>query len=164
VTRAVRIVGCGRWAMSDDQAGLLVAESLRRARIADVAVILDEVPGAGMVDESLGEVELLVIVDAGRADERHPAGRFERIEYRPGLLGSPLVSELDTHGLGVAAGLDLAATLGLLPPRVWIYVIFGTSFRRGMECSAAVEAALPDLAQCIERDLAGWVEARSCMS
>jgi len=164
VNTPVRIVGCGRWAMGDDQAGLLAAEGLRDASLPDASVTLEEAPGAGLADESLGEVELLIVIDAARADCRHPAGSFRRVDHRACGLGISTVSGIDTHTLGVTGGLDLAAALGVLPSQVWIYVIFGQSFDRCLTASAAVGWAVPRLVRRIKRDVARWVEARLCTS
>ena len=160
----VRIVGCGRWAMGDDQAGLTVADCLRRKNLPGTAVLIEEAPGAGLADESLGEVELLVIIDAARAGCRHPAGSFRRIDYPEGLRGISAASGVDTHSLGVAAGLELAAALGVLPAHVWIYLIFGASFDRALTPSSEVEAAIPRLVERVEQDITQWVEVRSCTS
>jgi hydrogenase maturation protease len=150
--------------MGDDQAGLMVAERLHRKNLPDTTVALEEAPGAGLADETLGETELLLVIDAARADCRHPAGSFLRINYGQHPRSVSAVSGVDTHTLGVAAGLELADALGLLPTHVWIYVIFGDLFDRCMTVSGAVEAAIPRLVRRIERDATQWIEARSCTS
>lgn len=155
----VRIVGCGRWSMGDDQVGLVVAERLREWGIPRAVVVLDEAPGSELAS-GLGEgVKLLVIVDAAGADEHHPAGSSERIDYRerPEILAAR--SRGDTHSFSVDAGLELAETLGLLPDDVWIYAIFGTIFDRRLGMCPATEAGIAPLVQRIHRDVTRWLVA-----
>jgi hydrogenase maturation protease len=160
----VRIVGCGRYSMGDDQAGLIAADGLRKRRLPGVAVVSEEVPGSTLAAGLPTDVELLVIVDAARANADHPAGSHRRIVHG-GHEPVVLTKVRDnTHSLGVDMGLELAAALGTLPTCVWIYVIFGEYFGRSMEVGQAVRAGIPAFLNRIERDVRQWVENRPCMS
>lgn len=95
----VRIVGCGRWSMGDDAAGLLTAEELQRRNIANVRVVFDEAPGANLAGESDDKAELLIIVDAAREDGTHTAGRWSKFIVADEALGhgSPVSVRASKH-------------------------------------------------------------------
>ena len=145
--------------MGDDQAGLIVAERLRESQIPGTEVFGVEAPGSGLLEEPLDAVRLLVIIDAARADQRHPTGTSQRLEYReqPAIL-SPN-TRCQTHGLGVDTGLELAASLGLLPDHVWIFVVFGRRFERCAVLSDEVATGIGPLTDRVERDILGWLAA-----
>ena len=159
---AVRIVGCGRWSMGDDRAGLAAADLLQQRALPRTVVELDEAPGGNLATESLEGVELLIVVDAARADERHPAGTLLRFDYRDGPPISAPQRQGNTHGLSVDTGLELADALGVLPPHVWIYAIFSDDFDRKMVMGEAIESGVVRLADRIERDVRDWLGAGSC--
>ena len=107
----VRIVGCGRQLMGDDQAGLLVADRLRDSDLLHTTVVCDEAPGSELAVGLDEAVELLIVVDAAPADATHAPGSFVRIDYRAHperLINS---ARGDTHSLSVAHGLELAGAL-----------------------------------------------------
>ncbi|MBU0717362.1 MAG: hydrogenase maturation protease [Planctomycetes bacterium] len=153
---SVRIVGCGRSSLGDDRAGLVVAERLLGLGMPDTVVTGDEVPGAAFMMEQDKDVGLLIVVDAAPADDSRPAGSFARIDYRqhPDMLGAR--SQGSTHTLDVEVGLRLADSLGALPGQVWIYVIFGTQFDRGLELTPAVENGIAPFVERIAADVRSW--------
>ncbi len=155
----IRIVGCGRRSMGDDQAGLLVAERLWQMHLPRAEVVVDEAPGSELAGGLSEEVELLVVVDAALADAVHAAGSFERIDYRsnPQIIKSR--TRADTHSLSVATGLELAETLGLLPKTVWVYAIFGKDFTRRLDLCPETAAGIEPLAERIKSDLGNWPAA-----
>ncbi len=160
VTAAVRIVGCGRWSMGDDQAGLVVADRLLEKDLPRTVVVRDEAPGSELATGLSPDIGLLIIVDAAPADEKHPPGSSAHFDYRkqPDLLLPKACGS--THALSVDMGLELAETLGLLPKDVWIYAIFGKRFERGLGLSPATEAGIAPLVARIERDVRQWLVAR----
>ncbi len=158
---SVRIVGCGRSFMGDDQAGLLVARKLQQSTSLRADVFCDEAPGDRLAGELDENVELLVIVDAALADGNHPAGSSERIDYRTGADALTERLHGSTHTLGVVEGLKLAEVLGVLPRHVWIYVIFGTDFERRPHVSPTVGSEIVPLARRIESDVDHWLASRA---
>ena len=98
------------------------------------------------------------------ADGRHRAGSFTRIDYAASPPRLRAKAPCGTHTLGVEAGLELARTLGALPGNVWIYVIFGREFDRGLEMGQAVRGGVARLVERIENDVRAFVEALSCTS
>jgi len=148
--------------MGDDQAGLIVAERLRRCRLPDTSVLQTEAPLADLADQPGGPADLLVVVDAAHADQQHPAGTVCRIDYRGGApMLCPKLSAT-THTLGVDAGLELAAGLGVLPEQVWLYVVFGGVFERGLELSKPMAGAIDPLVERIAGDVQAWRQRRPC--
>jgi len=145
--------------MGDDQAGLAVADRLLERHLPSTVVVRTETPGSELAAEPGGEVRLLIIVDAAPADENHPAGSFELLNYRkrPGAF-SERAQYGGTHGLGVCSGLKLAEALGQLPKDdVWVYAVFGSSFERRLELSAPVAAVIEAVVDRIECDVQRWL-------
>ena len=163
-TLRVRVVGCGRWSMGDDRAGLIVAERLRESCAGRASIVASEDPVDALTDPAVAATDLLIVIDASPASPNHPPGAFQRIDYRTmrERIGKGLRS--DTHSLSVGTALELAEALGLLPPRVWIYVIFGMDFERELELSQRVAAGADELAEQIERDLRKLTAACPCTS
>lgn len=157
----VRIVGCGRWSMSDDRAGLLVAERLQGAALPDTVVRCTEDPLLELANDELLGVQLLVVVDAAPAAADHPPGTFASFRLDAFTLRST-ASGMDTHSLDVGASLLLAGSLGLLPDDVRLYVVFGAGFDRGWEASPPVSAAVPYMARRIEQDVREWLGLMPC--
>lgn len=150
--------------MADDSAGLEVARLLALRALPEATVLVEESSGAAIAEMDPRETGLLVIVDAARASDGHPAGTSLRLDYfddRHRLAWAPTAN---THALGVAEGLELAAALGNLPGRVWVYVLLGENFERAMTRSAAVDRAIPDLVNRIEHDVRDWLATRPCTS
>ncbi len=154
----IRIVGCGRWSMGDDQAGLALAQLLADREIEHCSITLDESPGSGLACECLDPIDLLIVIDAAHADAEHHTGSMLRLDYHRdrGLFGNTF--ESTTHDLGVPAGLELADALGVLPSQVWLYAIFGDNFLRSGNLGNAVMTALPTLAGQVESDVQEWLE------
>jgi hydrogenase maturation protease len=148
--------------MGDDRAGLATAELLRQRGLPRTVVELDEAPGGNLATESPEGVELLIVIDAARADERHPRGTLGRFDYRKGPPIAAPERQGNTHGLSVDTGLELADTLGVLPKHVWIYVLFGDEFDRKMDAGGAIDSGVVRLADRIERDVREFLGAGSC--
>ena len=140
----IRVIGVGCEARGDDAVGLLVARLLRPYAHADVEVCESAGDAGGLLDRLEG-AERVVLVDAARGDR--PAGTVERL---PAGI-APRSTATSTHGLGLAEALDLAGPLGLLPPLVQVYVVYGRRFEPG-PVSDAVVAGAERCAERIRRD------------
>jgi hydrogenase maturation protease len=143
--------------MRDDQAGLLVAQQLGKRGLQSTAVVCAEAPGDELIPECAQDVDLLVVIDAARADADHPPGSFARFDYRDGPALVSTGSRYNTHTLSVDAGLELAAALGVLPERVWVYAVFGRDFQRGFYLDPDVATCVDSLVARIETDIADWL-------
>jgi hydrogenase maturation protease len=140
----IRVIGMGAEDRGDDAAGLLVARLLRTA--APPGVQVHESSGdAGGLLELVEGADRLVLVDAARG-----GGAPGTVECVPltAALRSPVHS---THGLGLAEALGVATQLGILPPLVRMYVVYGRSFDPG-PVTAEVAAGVGAAADLILRD------------
>lgn len=93
---------------------------------------------------------LAVVVDAVHAHPPSPGKvhRFEATELRPPG------GQASSHGLGLGEAVDLGAALGRLPERLVIYAVEGAEFTFGVGLTAAVDAAVPKVADGIRQELA----------
>ncbi len=144
------VIGIGNEFRGDDGAGLLVARRLRG------------VTGSGTkVAESSGEAtelmslwtgaELVVLVDAVHSGSA--PGRIFRFVIPGDMIPKALFPGHSTHAFGVMEGIELAKTLGSLPPQVIVYGIEGATFEAGAAISPEVEEAAVEVAERIVRDL-----------
>lgn len=152
----VLIIGCGRWLRLDDQVGLVVAESLRRSAPPGCRVLLTEAPAAD-IPGRLNGVELVVLVDAARSNDRHPPGSTERLDFAEHRAHLRSRADTDTHCLSVDLGLSLASEMGWLPSTVWIYAIAADDCGHGEELTPRVAAAAKEAARRIMDDIAAWM-------
>lgn len=164
----VRIVGCGCSHRRDDQVGLRVAQALVDNGDANIAVDVCEAPGADLLTE-LTDVELLIIVDAARANGAIQPGEWRRLVIRDDgadacltplveMFGNPPES---SHLLGVRDALCLGDELKLLPENVWVYAIAAVDFGYGDQLSKAVDDAVAEAATRILTDVNDWLERRN---
>jgi len=166
------VIGVGTRYRGDDAAGLAVAQLVAAARtVADVIEYDGEPTGllalwegadavwiadAAVFDAPPGVVRRLVVAGADSpAPDSPPSG-----PSAPGC-GAPTGEQpfaglrgTSTHALGVADALGLAATLGLLPPRVVIYAIRGHDFSPGNDLAPPVAAAAREAAALVAADVA----------
>ncbi len=143
--------------MGDDQAGLVVARRLAERHLPHVTVLATEAPTTVLADEDLVEIGLLLVVDSAPADGQHPAGSSARLDYRRRPEALRAKPQVDTHSISVDAGLALASALDVLPPEVWIYVIFGERFECCLDMGAVVAAGVDPLVDRIECDVRDWI-------
>ena len=91
------------------------------------------------------------IVDA--VSSGSPAGVLHRFEAGDHPLPSALF-RVSTHRLGLAEALEIARTLGRLPPRVVVHGIEGVRFDPGLPLSPDVAAAAEQLTKTLVAKLA----------
>jgi hydrogenase maturation protease len=146
------IVCAGHAARGDDAVGPACAALLAR----------DGIPVHVCSGDALELLELfrsssaVILVDAIVTGARPPGFLYEDIA---GLSTfSDAARRFSSHGLGVAAALQLAQALGVCPPRVRLYGIEARSFEAGADMAPEVAAAVPELAA---RIAAAWRAASS---
>lgn len=150
------VIACGRRDCGHDALGPLVAERLEELHLPGVVVRVEEEPSVEVVDlfgdpQRGDAVELLVIVDAGRADHNNPVGTWLRIDYATEPDSLVCRGEMGTHAISVPEILKLARTLGVLPPTVWVYAGFGDGFEPGAstpEVTSELASVLSDVVAC----------------
>ena len=146
--RSARVVGLGT-PFGDDRCGWEVVSRLRNAL--PVGTRADATPDPLAVLDTEPEDELLIVVDACHG--AGPEGSVHRFEWPdPRLTADGGVS---SHGVRLAAALELAGVLGRLPPRVVVFAVEGHAAEPGAGLGRAVEAALPEVVARVLAELAG---------
>jgi hydrogenase maturation protease len=138
------VIGVGNPLRGDDAAGVRVARLLRGR-----AHVIEQSGEASALADALRQARAAYIVDAACGER---PGRVHRLDAAARPL-PPGMFTCSTHGLGVAEGVELARALGVLPPVCVVYAIEGARFETGAAMSAALEAALPAVAACIDEEL-----------
>jgi hydrogenase maturation protease len=135
--RRVLVIGVGNAYRRDDGVGLVVARRLRAEAPERVAVREESGEGAALIAAWEGADAVLVIdaVHSGQAP-----GTVQRLDAGERALPADLF-HLSTHAVSVADAVELARTLGQLPPRLVVYGIEGKDFEAGVGLSPEVEEA-----------------------
>lgn len=137
---SLRVLALGNRYRQDDGVGPWVARHLREAGL-EVLEVTDDL--TRLVEGLAGASEAWVVeaVVSGR-----PAGTLHVMEVGPEPLPS-VFERLSSHSFSLAEALELARTLGSLPPRTMIYGIEGLRFGLGEGLSPAVQEAAQVLLQ-----------------
>jgi hydrogenase maturation protease len=106
----IRIIGIGS-PFGDDAAGLEAARQLAAAPPPHTEVLAADRPGTTLID-LFDSVDAVILIDAAHSDA--PAGRIHDIDLH--ALRLHPVALVSSHDLGVVEVVQLAATLGRLPP------------------------------------------------
>jgi hydrogenase maturation protease len=139
------IIGCGNRERSDDGAGILVAEKLRK-----LGIEADTRPGeAADLIEAWKGVDDVILVDAVMTGAL--VGTVQEWDGRQALVSDKTTSS--THGLGVAEAIELARVLNRLPLRLQVYGIVGRRFELGTEISPEVQRAVEEVVRRIIADV-----------
>lgn len=93
---------------------------------------------------------LAIVVDATRTGD--PPGTIHRVDIATDPV--PVAATTSSHGAGVAQAVALARTLDALPDRLIVYGVEPGDLAMGEGLSPAVAAALPELVDRIEAELA----------
>ncbi len=142
----LRVLALGNRYRQDDGVGPWVARHLREAGL-EVYEVGDDL--TRLVEGLAGADEAWVVeaVVSGR-----PAGSLHVMEVGPEPLPS-VFERLSSHSFGLVEALELARTLGSLPPRTVIYGIEGQQFGPGEGLSPAVQEAAQALLQTLRTAL-----------
>jgi len=132
------VLGLGT-AFGDDHIGWEVVARLSAELLPGVRCCTTSDP-LSVIDAPVG-CELLIVIDACHG--AGPPGSVHRFEWPDARLVT--VGSTSSHGVGLAAALELAATLGRLPPKVVILSIEGVQGGPESQPSSTVEAAIPEL-------------------
>jgi hydrogenase maturation protease len=148
-TARVVVIGIGNLYRRDDAAGLVVAQRLRQQAAAGVTVIEHEGEPTALLDawKDAGAVILIDAVFSGAE-----AGTIHRLDAQADAIPQELF-RYSTHTMSVAEAIELARTLGLLPPRLVVYGIEGKDFSPGAGLSPEVESGIPELVERVLREL-----------
>lgn len=143
------VIGIGNPDRGDDGAGRAVARRLRGTLPRGVELLEHDGEATSLLACIEGK-EAVYLVDAcvsGAAP-----GTVRRFD----ASAEPLPREafdLSSHGLGLAAAVELGRTLGQLPGRCVVYAVEAASFDFGESLSPAVEAAIAEVAKRVRAEL-----------
>ncbi len=150
--RRALVVGVGRPRFGDDALGLEVAKKLQEPLAELARVVLDPSTGWEALD-AIGDEDLLILIDAAESSPRLPPGASCRLDYPESADAIADYKPRGTHTLSIDSMLQMAAALGRLPNKVWIYLVAGARFHPETDLSPPVAAAAEHLARRIEADL-----------
>lgn len=138
-TRRIAVVGVGNPERGDDAAGCLVVRRLRSELPPGIAVLQQSADVAELIQTLAGH-HAVFIIDAVQTGTAQP-GHVHRIDAQAGPLPAGC-SDVSTHGFGVREAIELARTLGRLPPTVVIFGIEVAEFTLGRPPTNAVAAGM----------------------
>lgn len=144
------VIGVGNRDRGDDAAGPEVARRLSAIGLAGVEII--ELSGeATALLARLEGAGAAILIDACRS------GAAPGAAHRFDVAEAPLPSGafgLSSHGFGLSEAIELARTLGTLPPRCIVYAIEGERFDIGAPISQSVLAAIDEVVERIKVEAA----------
>jgi hydrogenase maturation protease len=132
------VIGIGNPNRGDDGAGIEVARRVRAHEPQD-AVVRECSGEASCLLEVWQGRPRVILVDAASGSGR--PGTVHRFEAHKEPLPTSLL-HASTHSWGVAEAVEMARSLGQLPPYVVVYAVEGASFGPGRYLSPAVKRAV----------------------
>jgi hydrogenase maturation protease len=145
------VIGIGNIERGDDAAGRQVARLLRHM-LADKADIVELDGEASAIVSRLEGARNAWLIDACMS--KAPPGTVHRIDAARDAL--PLSSsDLSSHGFGLASAIELARTLGQLPPQTVVFAIEAESFEPGAPLTREVADATVVVADRIRSEIEG---------
>lgn len=143
------VLGIGSRDRGDDAVGPVVADRLRGTLPPDVEVG-ECSGGATELLTRLEGIGAVYLVDACRSDRA--GGTIQRLDARAVALPC-MTFGVSTHGFSVAEAIELARSLGDLPPLCVVYAVEGVSFAVGVPLSPPVAAAAVEVAERLRLEL-----------
>jgi hydrogenase maturation protease len=143
------VLGVGNPQRGDDGAGAAVATRLLRSRppgvevwhsTGDLVALLEAIEGRDRV----------IAIDAAKGHDA--AGRIHRFDASRRPLPAVLAAG-STHGLGLAAALELLRAQGRLPAEVVVYAIEGAAYDFGGPLAPPVERAVRTVERRVRTEL-----------
>jgi len=145
----VLVIGVGNPDRGDDGVGCAVATRLEAMGLPGVAVAHMNGEIAALI-ERMADESIVYLVDACQSGAL--PGKVRRIDAAREAL-PPESPAASTHGLGLAQAVELARTLGQLPPTCVLYAIEGAQFEVGAALSPVVERACAEVARRLRDEL-----------
>ncbi len=143
------VIGIGNLDRGDDGAGLEVARRMRARGPQEITVRECSGEASSLLEAFAGRSRV-ILVDAASGGGR--PGVTHRFEAHQKPLPTSLLNT-STHSWGVAEAVELARSLGQLPPCVVVYAIEGASFRPGRHLSAVVRRAVGRVVKRLVREI-----------
>jgi hydrogenase maturation protease len=146
MTRPAIVIGLGNPDRGDDAVGVLVARQVAAERLDVLALEFDDASEALDAWES---EDTVIVADAISSGGK--PGDLHVIDVVAQKLPAGNWSAGGTHALGLAAMLELARSLDLLPRRLVVVGVEAGQFDHGAPLSEAVKAAVPSAAEAVLR-------------
>jgi hydrogenase maturation protease len=145
----ILIIGLGNDYRRDDAAGLVTVRKLAMLVNGGMRIVEASGEGTALIEAWKG-VDFVILVDAV-----HSCGSPGSIHrFDPHLQPIPVrFFHYSTHAFSVAEAVELARTLGQLPPKLILYGIEGKEFESGIGLSTEVEQATEEVVRKIQEEL-----------
>ena len=134
----VRVIGIGNPDRGDDGIGLTVASEIAHQSSSAVDVLVSTADPSRLI-ERWGAADTVILVDA--VIDGHEPGTVSVFDAAIEALPSDCES-VSSHGMGVAAAVELARALGRLPEHLIVVGVTGSDFE-GVGLTSSVESAVP---------------------
>jgi hydrogenase maturation protease len=144
MSRPAIVIGIGNPDRGDDAVGVLVARRVAAERLDVLALEFDD-PSEAL--DAWDPEDTVVFADA-ISSGREP-GAIHVVDAREQRLPAGKWSTGGTHALGLAAVVELARSLDLLPRRLVVVGVEAGQFTHGAPLSEAVRAAIPAAADAV---------------
>lgn len=141
--KPVRIIGLGNELRGDDAVGLLAARRLRGLVGDRTEVVEAEMAGVEIVALMEG-ARAVILIDAARSGQ--VPGAIHRLDASVSPIGSTLFPH-SSHAINAVDALELARTLGTLPPTVIVYGVEAGDTGAGRPLSPRVARSLDDVVE-----------------
>jgi hydrogenase maturation protease len=138
----VLVVGIGHPDRGDDAVGPRVSERVRKLAPRDVEVTSLRGDMFALMERWHGADKVL-LVDAMRSGA--PPGTVRRIDV-DAEIGGEVTAFASSHSVDLHQAIELARSLGRLPPRLILYGVEAAHFELGEDLSVAVEQAVEQVA------------------
>lgn len=144
------LIGVGNEFRQDDGIGLAIVRQLKSQLPPEITTIEASGEGVALMEAWQG-FDRIYLVDAVASGS--PPGTIHRIDAQQQSVPTQFFN-YSTHAFSVAEAVELARSLGQLPPQVVLFGMEGERFRMGVGFSDAVTQAIPQLLEQIMRELA----------
>lgn len=138
---SVLIIGVGNEFRGDDGAGLVVSRRLKALDLKGVRFVEIEGDGTAVMAAWKG-ADAVILVDAVYSGAG--PGTVHRLEAHARPVPGTFFHR-STHAINLADAVELARSLGELPPHLVVYGIEGRSFEAGAGLSPEVERAVQEV-------------------
>jgi hydrogenase maturation protease len=151
VPNTALLIGVGNPFRGDDGVGSVVIRRLRSQILPGFTIMEETGDGAELLEAWQG-ASAVILVDAVQSGAA--PGTIHRIDATTEKLPK-WFSHCSTHAFGVAEAVELARTMGELPPSLVIYGIEGLDFSAGTSLSPEVAASVPGVVSSILAEIRG---------
>lgn len=143
------VIGVGNEFRGDDAAGLLVARKLGCQNLPGATVIEQSGEGVDLITawEGYPQVFLIDAVQSGAKP-----GTIHRFDAHENVL-PPDFFHFSIHAFGIAEAIEVARSLGELPPYLIVFGIEGDNFNIGSQVSYDVQHTLEQVIQIIHNEM-----------